>query len=234
MRPVALLLSYACAALAMLALAGILRRGKVAASRTLPVYLLVLIAVRVPVWFWPERFYTWSYWLGTDLLEVVIRFALAVELLRLVFGRLPIGAARARALTLGVLLATFAAIMGAKKPAGSAASEIYYQATLLAAQATFAGGVLFVAMLALGLWYAVPIDPLHRDVAGGLALWTLLQAFPDELAMLDGALGLGRQALLRIVYLGMLLSWVLAAWRRSEAPQLSPPALRVLQPWRVA
>lgn len=232
MRPAALLLSGVNATLALLVLLGLARRGRLGASRVLPAYLLVLALERVPVWLWPERFYTWPYWLATELLEATLRFALALDLLRLIFRNLPAGRARSGEAVLLVVSCSLFPIAAAAGHLGFG-DLAFYDASRLAAWATFAGGLIFASVLVLGLWYALPLDPLHRDVCAGLALWALLQAFPGDLSVLDQVLGLGREALQRLVYLGMMVAWVRAAWTR-ESMALSPAAQRVLQPWRLA
>lgn len=229
---VSLSLSVLNACLAALVLAGLLVRRRTAASLVLPVYLALLVVERPPMWFWPGTFYTWSYWLFTDLLEAALRFALALELLRLVLGRLPVSRKVASTVTLAILGAALLLTLLAPELVAGPPEWIYFQAAKWAWKATFAGGWLFAALLLLALWYGVPLDPLHRDVASGLVLWALLQAFSTDLAPLD--LILGRQTLQRVVYTGVLLAWLRSAWSRDAPALLGPAAQRLLQPWRTA
>jgi hypothetical protein len=229
---ISLSLSVLNACLAALALAGLIARRRTAASVVLPVYLALLVVERPPMWFWPETFYTWSYWLFTDLLEAALRFALAIELLRLVLGRLPMSRKVAGSVTLAIVGAALLLTLLAPELSAGPPEWIYFQAAQWAWGATFVGGWLFAALLLLALWYGVPLDPLHRDVASGLVLWALLQAFGPDLAPLDPILG--RQTLQRVVYSGMLLAWVRAAWSLDAPTPLGPAAQRLLQPWRTA
>ena len=224
--------SVASVAIALAAVAGQLRRRRVAAARFLFLYLLVAVATRPPVWLWPDRFYTWGYWLATDLLQTGLAMAAAVETNWLAFGHLPSGRRRAAFLLALVAAAAFALVLAAPGPAGSSAPAVYYAGTALVARATLAAGALFAVFLGLSYWHLLPSDPFHLDVAGGFILWAILMAWGQQLVVLDPLLGLGRHALERLIHLGVLSAWAAAAWRRDDGSDLSPAALVLLQPWR--
>ena len=231
--PTALVWSVLLWALVTATLAGVLWRGRWRASLVLPLYLLAMCLEKPPMWLWPDRFYTWGYWLGTELLEALLRLVLAVELLLLAFGRLPVGRRRAGATAAAILLvATGCFALAPVPPIGLSPDVLYAAASLRAAQATFTAGWLFTALVALSIYYRLPLDPLHRDVAAGLALWAALQAFPLVLMPLDPYLHLGREGLQRIIAAGFTLAWARAAWHSVEPSPLSPRVLRILQPWR--
>ncbi len=216
------------------AVVGLIYRGRGRASRILLAYLGFGILSRIPVLLWRDQFYVWWYWLLTEVMAAILVFALAVELLLLVFGRLPVGRRRA-AWTAAVLLVSVlvALILAPAPPTGASEDWVYYQGNVRVSQAKVAAGVLFAFLLIFALQYRIPLDPLHRDVAAGLALWELLQVCAERLAILDPLLGIGPQSLPRLIYTGMLVAWVHAAWRADEVSILSPVALRLLRPWQV-
>jgi hypothetical protein len=217
-------------------LLGLIRdRHQRRVSRFLVVYLAFVVVGGLPLLLWRKQFHTWWYWLVTELVCASLALALAVDLLRLVLGRLPVGRRRSALVTAIVLLAVWLSLLVAAGPPTSASADwVYYQGSLRAAQAKCAAGILFVVLLALASRHGVPLDPLHRDVAAGFALWQLVHFFAEPLAVLDPFLGVGRQGFQRLIYTGMLIAWVQAAWRRDEASALSPAAARLLHPWRVA
>lgn len=231
---VRVVLPWANLALLLCALAGLACCRRVRALRLLPVYLAVGVLTRIPLLLWRERFYTWGYWLATELACALLALAIAYELVTVVFGRLPAARQRAALLAAAVLAVACAALLVQPVEPGASADSIYYQGSLHAAQAKLAAGIVCGLLLATALHYAVPLEPLQRDVAAGFALWALLQAFGEQLAVLDPFLGVGRQGLQRLIYTGVLSAWAWAAWRPSPATALSPAALRLLQPWRAA
>ena len=209
------------------------RRGK--ASRFLAWYLAYGAAARVCVLIWPAR--TWAYVFCTEVPCAFLALAMAAEMLVLVFGGLPLGRLRSSAIAAALLLVAWVTIM-AWAPVQSAevphSDQIWYQASQRMIQAKFTAGWLFMVVVALALYYGVPLDPLHRDVAQGYSTWIFIQIIPAaELAVLDGVLHLGEASFQRLIYTGMLLGWVRAAWREDELPALNSEALRRLQPWRV-
>ncbi len=230
---VRLLLPWVNVCLLLAALVGVVSGSRLGASRLLPVYLGFGVLCRVPLLLWRQQFHTWSYWLLTELVCAFLALALAVELFRLVFRRLPIGRRRAAYAAVLVLAVTWiAVVLIPAPPAAASANWIYYEGSLRAAQAKCASGVLFAVLLGFAFYYGLPLDPLHREVAAGLALWELLQACTEPMAVLDPFLGIGRQGFQRLIYTGVLVAWAQAAWRREEVSALSPVAMRLLQPWR--
>ncbi len=216
------------------ALVGLIYHGRYRASRLLPAYLGLGVLSRIPVLLWRDQFYVWWYWLLTEIAFALFALALAVEMLWLVFGRLPVGRRRTTHAVAVVLLALLVALVLAPGPPAAASSDwVYYQGTLRASQAKCAAGVLFALLLVFSVRYRIPLDPLHRDVASGLALWQLLQVWAEPLVVLDPFLGIGPQGLQRLIYTGVLVAWVRAAWRPDEASALCPAALRLLRPWQV-
>ncbi len=216
------------------ALGGFLHQGRRRASRFLLAYLGFGVLSRVPLLLWRDQFHVWWYWLLTELVCALLALALAVEMLWLVFGRLPMGRRRTTYAAAILLLALLATVVWTPAPPASASDDwVYYQGTLQAAQAKCAAGVLFALLLVFSFHYGIPLDPLHRDVAAGLALWELLQVCAEPLAVLDPFLGVGRQGLQRLIYTGMLVAWVHTAWRSDEESALGPAALRLLRPWQV-
>jgi hypothetical protein len=222
-------------ALMVVLLAALAVRGMRGAPRLLIAYCAIGGSLKALLLLWPGTFYNWAWWLVFELIGAVLVLALAIEIGLLVFGRLPVGRRRLTELAVAVLFVALVVILAAPAPAGDASTNtIYYEASLRASQAKCAAGWLFVAILALSLQHGVPLEPLHRDVVAGLAMWTLLQVFGEELSILDPYLGIGRQGFQRLVYTGVLGVWAITAWRPEERSDLSAEAIRLLWPWRVS
>lgn len=215
--------------LSLVVVAGLLSRGRSPACRLLPVYLVAGVAMRAPYWFWPERFYQWDYWFLTQCVHTALRLALAAELARRALAALPRGLERARLAQLLILLGTLAALVVAPRPE---AAHAYYFGALLAGQATYAGGWLFVAFLATVWYHRIPTDRLHRDVALGFALWALVAGISPYLEEIDGVVGLCNQLVASLVYPGVLMAWARTAWVPDAQTALSPASLAALRPWR--
>lgn len=212
-------------------LAGLAWRRRMRAPATLPLYLLCGIVLRVPFVLWLERFYVRSYWLLTEVVCAGLGLALSVELALLAFRRLRLVRRWAGAVTAAVLVSILG-LFSLTAPAG-AADAAYGLASWRASQAKLGAGWVCALTLVLASRFRVPLEPLHRDVAAGFTLWAFVQAWSTELAALDPILGLGRQGLQVVIYMGVLIAWAWAAWRRDPQSALSPTALRVLRPWRV-
>jgi hypothetical protein len=238
MSAVALLLSVINAALCLLVLAGLIARQRVGACKFLVLYLVAGAALRVPVWLWPQHFYTWAYWFVTDVIETALELAIALELAWRIFGRLPNGLARSRRLHALLALATLTSFCWAL-PAllghvpGS--DEYYAAAVTLVSRITYGCAWFFAALLGLVFYHAVPTERLHRDVAGGFILWCVVFAWREELvAMTDGGTTLRSFVEIGIscIYSFVLVAWTATAWRRDRSTLLSPATIAFLRPWR--
>lgn len=228
MAPTVLAISVLNGTLAALVVAGLFLRGRARACVFFPAYLGVGVAARLAVWTWPEL-YTWNYWLATELLQSALGFGVAVEFARRAFSALPAG--RARALRVQLLLAAAAGLLLLLIPLAPADTHTRHWQELLARLAharawVFAGG------LAVAYYHGVPLDRIHREIAAGFVVWSLIMAGNAQLGQLDGLLQVTRQTIASLVYPGVLMAWLWAAWAPEEETTLSPRAIASLRPWR--
>ena len=234
MQPLELLVSISQAIIAVVALAGLLRTGQWRGSLAFAAYLVTAAVFRPPVWFWPDSFWKWPYWLGTALIGAGLRYAVAGELLWRAYAHLPAGRRRARSFALLVVATTLLAALLTPRPESTDANWIYYQGSLHAAQASLGATWLLVLLLLIATWYGLPLDRLHRSIASGFVIWSALAATPETLQVLDPWLGLGRQGLQKAAYVVVLTLWAWRCWTPQQRGDLSVSAERLLYPWRVA
>ena len=215
------------AALALAALAGLRRRSRVDACYSFAAYLATVVMSQALVGAWPSRFWTWDFWLATDVLQTGTHIACAAEVTFRTFRPLPAGQARARRLFAVLVTATVAAL------AFPGPTTTAFDLTLLVSRFTYGVGFLFAAYLGLTAYYHVPVDPVHRDVAQGFVLLTMLVAFTHDLSYLDPIMGWGRDTIVKLTYPLLLLWWAQRAWAQEEATALPRASMEHLQPWRV-
>lgn len=229
MTPLHLALSIANAMLASVAIAGLVARRRVGACTAFPAYLAVVVLGRLALWTWPAQLYGWRYWLATDLLQAVLGFAIALEFTHRAFVALP--AARARALRVQIVIAAAAGLAFVWTPIdwNGSLGEL---ATVLVGRLAYARAWLFAGGLAVAYYHRVPLDRIHRDIAGGFVVWSLLMACNAQLEPLDGYLQVTRQTVASLVYPGVLLAWAAAAWARDEETAFPRELLLQLRPWR--
>jgi hypothetical protein len=216
------------ASLALIALAGLARHERLAACRSFGVYLALAMLSHGLVAASPRRFWTWAFWLATDALQALARVACAVEITALTFRPLPAGHAKARRAFL--ILAALIIVVVAAYPSPTARA---FDWTLVVARVTYGVAFLFAVYLGLTAYYHVPVDPVHRDVAHGFVLLSLLVAFTHPLARLDPIMGWGRDFVVKFSYPLLLAWWARRAWAPEEPTALSREVMQAVQPWRV-
>src|SRR5262245_16077027 len=95
-------------AFATCALVGIAWKGWSRISGLfLPFYLLRVVVERLCMMLWPERFYTRGFWLITEVVCAALALGMALEMLLLVFGRLPVGRVRSMRMAAVLLIAAY-------------------------------------------------------------------------------------------------------------------------------
>lgn len=226
----AVALSLVNAGLAGFAAAGIVARRRLGAGALFFAYLVLAAVVRIPVWLAPGRFYAWWYWAATDAVQAVVGAACAWELAGRAFACLPRARRRAWCAQAGVAAAAAAAVASAHASAPVGA----YGVALAVGNGLYGRGWLFAVFLFVARYHRIPLDPFHRDVAAGFVVWSLVAGLGQQLAPLDGAVGVCRQVVASLLYPALLTAWAWAAWRPDGATRLSSPALTVLRPWRAA
>ncbi len=216
-----------CQALAVCALGGLLARGRWRACRSFGAYLASAALGHGLLLAWPQTFWTWPFMFWTDVVQLALSAAVALEIAFKIFRPLPNGNRHMR-LTLTLVLAAIALGLGLwATPVTDA-----FQGTLTMQQASYGITFLFVAILLVTRNYGVPVDPLHRDILVGFTLLRAVVAYAEALSAFDPAFAGGRYFVVKSAYPLLLLAWCVSAWRRDVPSRLSPLTLRRLQPWR--
>jgi hypothetical protein len=214
-------------------LAGVWRRHLVRLCRTFVVYALSVGLGAALIAAWPARFHTWDFWQFKELIYSVLSFVVALEIGALSFQAFPGARARARQLSVVILLATLIAI-AVTPSAGQGTADSEYQAALyVELQPRLAHGtvMLLAAIWALVLWYVVPLHRWHRAILRGLLPYMLLFTVAVRLLVSWGWhanqwIGYADS----VAYLAVLTYWAWEAWR--EEPPQPPSDIRSrLQPW---
>lgn len=212
--------------LATAALAGLVRRDRLRACRLFGVYLVVAAAGALLMAVFPGMFWTWEFYAATDVLQTSLRVGIALELSWRVFRPLPLGPRRVGPALLLVLLASGLALAFYPKPIGNA-----FELAVFVDALSYGVAWLFGVFLLLTLYYGVPLDPLHRDLAAGFGAVSFLLVYQQPLTSLDPYLG--RDFVVKMLYPLLLAAWNVSAWRREDFGRLEAETVRVLQPWRV-
>ncbi len=153
-------------------------------------------------------FYVKETWIVHQAATAALRFGVALELARRIFGAFPAAAAMARRVML-VLVAITGVI------AMSAGSPDYDQLITLTVPSLATGTVwIFTALAALVLWYRVPVTMLQKAILIGFAPYLLV--FTVMMNLL-ASLGWDHRDTLSYVntlsYQALLGFWIWTAWR---------------------
>jgi hypothetical protein len=223
----------AVAALIAVILAGMWQHGLIRLCRTFAAYLIAVGLVGALIALWPGRFYNWAFWQVKELAFSVLAFFVALEVSALAFQAFPGARARARQLSLLILLATLAAIALAPVDVSSASRPDVQAILYVELQPRLAHGTLMLlaAVWALVLWYVIPLHRWHRAILRGLVPYMVV--FTGAVRLV-AALGREHPRWVgyadSLAYILMLVYWAWEAWR-SDPVQPPPEILSRLQPW---
>jgi hypothetical protein len=206
------------------------RRSLIRLCYTFPVYLAAVWLGDVAIAARPERFFNWGFFVTKQTLYGALKFAIAVEIATLAFGRFPGALAVARRALLAGLIVTLATLVFGPPIKRWAMVDVG-----MALQPRLANGTVLVLLIVwvLVLWYHVPVHRLHRAIIRGLVPYMLF--FGDGLVIqfyarhshLHQLTGLLDSA----AYLTVLAYWTWEAWRRVDEPTPSD-AVSPLLSWR--
>jgi hypothetical protein len=223
--PVALVLAGATAG-------GLVVRHKVGVCRTFIPYLVGVETADMLILLWPSHFYTQWFWVGSQTLINVLRFAVALELTYRTFRVFPGARGTARLVLFLVLLATLLLVVGGTRDAEPLPGGDSLGPMISRVQPRIVNGTIWLltAVGALILWYRLPVHPFHKAILTGLVPYLLV--FTTVLNLLETQ-GWHLREDVNYLYTGayclLLGYWTWAAWRRVEAPARAPdtePALR--------
>jgi hypothetical protein len=213
-------LSHAVRLALVVLLVGLVVRGRARLCWSFAAYALASLVGNSLVSFWPEHFYTPSFWVLKQGVYDILKMAAALELAGRAFFAFP-GAMRvARRVFLAVLaLSTFG--LTALTPPSSYLTLWEWQPGIATAALW-----LLTATALLVVWYQVPVHEWQRAIMLGLAPYQLVFVTALDLLRRHGwaALHAGTGVLDSAAYLALVTFWAWAAWRRDPAPEAPAPA----------
>jgi len=215
------------AVLLLAALVGLIVRGKARLWWSFTALLVAALAGNVLTRLWPPLVGDWSFWAFRQALYSGLYMSMAIELaLKLFSGRLP--RARLKALLLAAAVSVLTAAVASVVADGSARTGMAAVLPTLRAGAAW----LLALLLALAVYYHLPIHPFHRVVIVGAALYHCTFVGLSALVGIAGWHMLATfNALDPAFYATTVGLWAYAAWRPEPAPALSPATATLLQPW---
>ncbi len=227
MTPAQIRLSNLVALMLVLAIAGLIARGRVRHFWSFAALLGASLTGNLLPTLWPERFYRWDFWAAKQVVYSGLYLSMALELCLKVFSpRLP--RARLRALVIASAASVATAGLVAVFADGSPRNALVAVLPVLRAGAAW----LMALLLALAVFYHLPVGQFHKVILVGTAMYHC--AFVG-LAGLVGSVGWQMReifnALDPVCYATTLGLWTLAAWRPEPAPALGPATAALLQPW---
>ncbi len=218
--------------LIVVALTGLVVRGKLRRSILFATYLSAVLFASAMIGLWPSRFYSWDFWVVKEAVLTLLKFGIALELAARIFRVLPGALATTKVVFLLVLGLTAAAALMAPVPA-THAGDIARQ---LMPRIIYGTAWLFAGLLTVVLWYQIPLDRLHKAMLTGfvpyLVVFTVAVDLLDVLGWdVSSAMGYANN----VAYLLLVAFWALVIWTPEEPLTGRPEDLRVahrLQPWR--
>jgi hypothetical protein len=207
-------------------LAGLFTRRLYRVCHAFPAWLAAVLAGDVLMFFRPERFYTWGFWIAKETAYAVLKLAIAVEITALAFQAFPSARATVRRVMLAVLVVLLAfVVVGVRY-------DVALEDLAREQQRRLANGValVFCATWAIVLYYRLPLHRLHRAILRGLVPYLLVFAAASTFTLVLGWDRRPVNAAETACWALMLAYWGWEVWR--------PPArgesefMRRLQPWR--
>jgi hypothetical protein len=222
MSELSLAIAHAVKLALLVLLAGMLVRGRVRLCWAFPAYLVAILLGNTLPSFWPWHFYTPAFWVLKQGVYDVLKMLLAVELAWRAFQHFPGALRTARAVLLGLLVAS-TLVLGLLTPPSSYATLWNHQPGVVTAALW-----LLTATALMVVWYQVPVHDWQRAIMLGLAPYLLLFVVLLDLLKRHGWEAQDKIALVdQIAYLALVLFWAWAAWRRDSAVVTPAPAPRV-------
>lgn len=192
-------------------LTGMLLRGRLGLCWAFGAYVLAILVGNTLVTLSPERFYTPAFWVLKQGVYDALKMAVAIELACRAFAAFP-GAWRTARAVLLVLLAASTLALAWLTPRSSYNTLWEWQPGVVTAAVW-----LLAATALLVVFYQVPIGEWQRAIMLGLAPYllvfvTLMNVLREHGWGLRAEVGLVDS----LAYLGLVLFWARAAWRRDE------------------
>jgi hypothetical protein len=226
MTPDQVLIAHLVRSLLLLAIVGIIWRGRAHLCWSFVGYLLAGLICNILFSFWPERFLTVWFWILQQGLDDALKMAIAVELGFRIFQAFPAAQATARRLLFLLLVATSVALIGIPVAADRDVI-LQWQPRVLTGTIWLMNGLALLIT-----WYRVPVHAFHKAILLGFVPY--LVVFTSLLTLLGKYDWLLRaiQSADPAAYLLLMAFWTWAAWAPETQPDVSAAVIRFLQPWR--
>jgi len=163
---------------------------------------------------------TWETWMLHQVVTAALRFGVALELTRCIFGAFPAAAATARRVMLVILVFTAVTAITFSTP-GAAYTRMHAESIPRMASAAI---WILTALAALVLWYRLPLAPLPRAILMGYAPYLLV--FTIGMSLLFDA---GSQRIRvwvgyvdPLAFFVLVNYWCRVAWRTAAESVLLP------------
>jgi hypothetical protein len=201
------------------ALLGLFARKRQGACWSFTAYLTAVFSSESLISAWPDRFYRSEFWLAKESVHALLKFAIALEVGLRTFQAFPGAKNTLRRVLLAGLGLTYLGVLavpGQDVDYGRLANQVLPR--------ILNGTVwLFTAVVALILWYRLPVAPLHKEILAGFVPYLLVftvalnavHAFGWEVRAFVGYAHTS-------AYLAVLVYWNLAAWRAAGGPDRAP------------
>jgi len=218
---VEILLTRASIVLVLLTVVGIFARGRERMCWSFISFLLFSVTTNVLISSWPERFYTYSFYVVMMAVYGLARMCVATELAYWAFRAFPGARATARTLLLLILGTTTLAIVLFTAPPGSPGVKSAALQWMVQVHSRMITGAIWMltATSLLVVWYHLPVHALHRAI--------LLSYTSYLLVTVTGLNVLGRYGWQITHQVGVVdqLAWLVAAtWFTRAAWRLEPHA----------
>lgn len=219
--------SWLTAGLALAVLVGVFVRRKARACKAFPAYLATATLGHTLIVAAPAMFWNWTFLSVSDALQTTLALTIAFEIADKTFRALPGGYRR---MTWVLTMATIALVLAvALAPAWTGTA---YDLARKLERVSYGTSFIFVSIMAVVIYYGVPMDPFLRALATGFGARGVLVGCVSLLWHFDPLFGAGRDFVVKTAYPTLLIWWAWAAWRRDRFEPLSREAVRRLYPWR--
>jgi hypothetical protein len=203
-------------------LAGLMLRRRLRLCWSFAAYMLAALVGNSLASFWPDRFFTPSFYVLKQGLYDILKMMIALELAWRAFEAFP-GAMRTARFVLLSLLVVSTVALAAFTPLSSFETLWEWEPSTATA-----GLWLLTSTALLVVWYQVPVHEWQRAIMLGLSLYQLVFVYALDLLGRYGwaAMHTVTSILDSAAYLALVIFWIWAAWRRDAVAPATAPAAR--------
>jgi len=221
-------------AAALAVLAGLVVRRRHRNLYFFTVYIACVLMADSLVLLWRDQFFTWDFWLQRETALAILKFAIGLEVAARAFKAFPTAQANARRVLFLVLALIWVAVVNAPVATHSTVpsavltpeedvKRLLFEAFLPRIQNGTAW--LFTAILAIVLWYRLPLNLFRKAVLIGFVPFLLASTIANQLGT-DPVTKKYAPYIESLAFLVVQLYWAWAAWRRAPDVVVTPPKAR--------